>query len=175
MRDDGKQMDEIKLLLNWYYETLYNRLQSGRGLLAARIEKLLRNEITKLGCKNFDQEKYAAYRQACLAFIDERIEAYNPVGFQYTFDRISSPEAVELELQLNWYDSSAEWQGLLEAVQQKTQAGITEDGLQQLADELIQQYGAFPDNSIISAYEAVPALNKLPDYIVARLIEDIIR
>jgi hypothetical protein len=34
--------------------------------------------------------------------------------------------------------------------------------------------GAFPDKSIISAYEADPALGKLPDYVVARAIEEII-
>jgi len=34
--------------------------------------------------------------------------------------------------------------------------------------------GAFPDKSIILAYEADPALGKLPDYVVARSIEEII-
>jgi len=43
-----------------------------------------------------------------------------------------------------------------------------------LADELIKDVGAFPDKSIISAYKASPALSKLPDYVVATAIEEII-
>jgi len=43
-----------------------------------------------------------------------------------------------------------------------------------LAAELITQVGAFPDKSIIAGYEAKPGLRKLPDYIVARAIEEII-
>ena len=44
--------------------------------------------------------------------------------------------------------------------------------LRQIAEKLIEAVGAFPDRSIITAYEAKPGLNKLPDYIVARAIEE---
>ena len=167
-------MTESKLLLNAYYETLYERLEAKRGLLAARVEKLLADEVQKRGFVDFDEEKYAAYRDACLAFVDERIETYNPIGIQYTFDRIHTKEARELELQLNWYDSSAEFDALVRVVRDKTEPGLTEHGMRELADELIRELGAFPDKSIISAYEAEPALSKLPDYIVARATEEII-
>ena len=170
-----KEMNETNLLLKAYYEALYEQLETKKGLLGTRIEKLLREEITKLGFGNFDEEKYAAYRDACLAFVDERIETYNPIGIQYTFDRIRAREAIELELQLNWYDSQAEFEALMEAVRGKTKAGMMDERMRQLADELIKQVGAFPDKSIISAYKADPALGKLPDYIVSRAIEEIIR
>ncbi len=55
------------------------------------------------------------------------------------------------------------------------QAPMTDEKMYRLADELIKKLGAYPDKSIISAYEAKPALGKLPDYIVARAIEEIIR
>jgi hypothetical protein len=45
--------------------------------------------------------------------------------------------------------------------------------LPDLADELIRQSGAFPDRSILDAYRVEPTLQKLPDYIVARVIEEI--
>jgi DNA-binding Lrp family transcriptional regulator len=168
-------MNEANLLLKAYYEALYEQLEANKELLATRIERLLKEEIVKREFKNFDEEKYTAYRDACLAFVDERLETYNPVGIQYTFDRIRAQEAAELELQLNWYDSQAEFEALLEAVRAKAEAGMTEERMRELADELIKEVGAFPDSSIISAYEAEPALGKLPDYIVARAIEETTR
>ena len=168
-------MSETKLLLNAYYETLYERLEAKKERLATRIRQLLAEEIAKGRFGDFDEDEFAAYREVCLAFVDERIETYNPVGIQYTFDRIRAKEAMELELQLNWYDSRAEFEALVEAARSKAEAGITEEGLQSLAEELIKELGAFPDASIISAYQADPALGKLPDYIVARAVEEIIR
>ncbi|MFA5252025.1 MAG: hypothetical protein WC454_05525 [Phycisphaerae bacterium] len=168
-------MNEKNLLLKAYYEALYENLEANKELLATRIEKLLREEIVKRGFENFDEEKYAAYRDACLAFVEERLETYNPIGIQYTFDRIRAKEAAELELQLNWYDSRAEFETLLEAVRAKAEIEMSEERMRQLADELIKEAGAFPDGSIISAYEAAPTLGKLPDYIVARAIEEAVR
>jgi hypothetical protein len=167
-------MNEIDLLLNAYYETLYERLGASKAILAEKIEQLLAKEIAKRSFENLDKEKYAAYRDACLAFVDERIESYNPFGIQYTFDQATRQRSFELELQLNWYDSTEEFEQLLEAVRLKTVSEMTEQRLQPLVNELIEEVGAFPDKSIISAYEAEPALNKLPDYMVARAIEEII-
>lgn len=161
--------------MNAYYEALYEQLEAKKGLLESRIEKLLREEIANLGFENFEEDKYSAYRDACLAFVDERIEAYNPIGIQYTFDRIRAREAVELELQLNWFDSQAEFKALMDTVRSKTELEMTDERIQQSAEELIKQLGAFPDNSIISAYKAGPSLGKLPDYVAARAIEEIIR
>ena len=157
-----------------YYEALYERLQANKEHLAARIETLLAEEIAERGFENFDEDKYAAYKDACLAFVDERIELYDPFGIQYTFDRTRAKEAFELELQLNWYDSRAEFETLIEAARDKAKTGVTEERLQLLADELIRELGAFPDKSIISSYEAEPGLRKLPDYVVARTIEEIV-
>lgn len=168
-------MNQASLLLNAYYETLYERLEAKRDLLATRIDDLLAREIAEREFGDFNQDKFAAYRDVCLAFIDERIETYNPTGIQYTFDRIRADEAIELELQLNWYDSRAEFETLVRTAQNKAEAGITEENLRPLAEKLIKEVGAFPDASIISAYQASPALTKLPDYIVARAIEEIIR
>jgi hypothetical protein len=109
-----------------------------------------------------------------VAFVDERIETYNPIGIQYLFDRSRAKEAFELELQLDWYDSRAEFEALVEAARSKAQTDVTEDRLRPLAEELIKDVGAFPDKSIIAAYEAKPGLRKLPDYVVARAIEEII-
>jgi DNA-binding Lrp family transcriptional regulator len=168
-------MNETNLLLKAYYEALYEHLEANRELLATRIEKLLKEEIVKREFGSFDEEKYTAYRDACLAFVDERLETYNPIGIQYTFDRIRAKEAVELELQLNWYDSRAEYEALVEAAHAKAEVETTEERMRGLTEELIKEVGAFPDGSIISAYEAEPALGKLPDYVVARAIEETVK
>lgn len=168
-------MNETTLLLNAYYEALHQQLGAKKDILVTRIEKLLAEEIAKLGAANFDEEKYSAYRDACLAFVDERIETYNPIGIQYTFDRIGAREAAELELQLNWYDSRAEFEALVEAVRAKAEVEMTEGRMRELTNELIQEVGAFPDKSIISTYKAKPGLGKLPDYVMARAIEQIVR
>ena len=173
--DIKKQMNETNLLLKTYYEALYELMEAKKELLPTRIEKLLRKGLTKLGFEDFSEEKYAAYRDVCLAFVDERMETYNPIGIQYTFDRIRAQEAIELELQLNWYDSQAEFEALVEAARAKAETEMADERMQALADELIKDVGAFPDKSIISAYKAEPALGKLPDYVVARAIEEIIR
>ncbi|OHB80512.1 MAG: hypothetical protein A2Z25_04765 [Planctomycetes bacterium RBG_16_55_9] len=106
--------------------------------------------------------------------MDERLELYNPIGIQYVFDRSRARDAFELELQLNWYDSRAEFEELVEAAHDKAEPDVTPERLRLLAEELIEHVGAFPDRSIIAGYEAKPGLNKLPDYIVARVIEDVV-
>ncbi len=167
-------MNETNLLLKAYYEALYDLLEANKKLLATRIEKLLRQELTKLPLEDFNEEKYNAYKDACLAFVDERMEMYNPIGFQYTFDRIGAKQAIELELQLNWFDSQAEFQNLTEAVRNKAQVNMTDERMRELAEEITKELGAFPDKSIISTYRAEPALGKLPDYIVALAIEEML-
>jgi hypothetical protein len=168
-------MTNANLLLKAYYESLYERLQANRELLKTKVDELLTKEIEERGFEGFDEDKYAAYTEACIAFVDERIETYNPFGIQYTFDQTRSREAFELELQLDWYDSRAEFKNLVRAARSKVQTGEVEERLDLLAEELIKELGAFPDKSIISTYEAEPGLRKLPDYIVARTIEEIVR
>ncbi len=168
-------MKKTKLLLNAYYEALYERLCERRGLVAEIIEELLRDEIEDRGFVELTDSKYLAYRDAVLAFVDERIEMYNPIGIQYTFKRRSSKFASELEMQLDWYDSRGEFDALREAAREKSENGMSHERMRQLAGELIDQLGAFPDKSIIAGYQAQPALNKLPDYIASLAIDQIIR
>jgi chorismate mutase len=167
-------MNETNLLLKAYYESLYERLEAKKDILTAKVSALLREEMAKRWPDEFNEEKYTAYQDACIAFVDERIEYYNPIGIQYVFDRTRAREAFELELQLNWYDSRAEFAALVEAAREKAERGLSEETLRPLAEELIAEVGAFPEKSIISGYEAQPALGKLPDYVVARAIKEVI-
>lgn len=167
-------MNQTSLLLNAYCEALHDLLVENRPRLIETAENLLREELKNRSFGSFNRNKYDAYLEACLAFIAERIEMYNPIGIQYTVDRIPSGLAQELELQLNFYDSRSEFQQLKDSAAELTQQGFSDDQLPQLATELIAQVGAFPDKSIIAAYQAKPTLNKLPDYITALSIENTI-
>jgi hypothetical protein len=167
-------MTPAQLVLKAYYERLYDRMAARRADLLSRMEELLPAEVQKRGFPDMDEEKLTAYREACVAFVDERLEAYNPIGIQYTFGPVSSRLAAELEFELNWYNSRPEFADLVAAARSLAGTGVPDDTLPSLADELIRQVGAFPDRSILETYAAEPALQKLPDYIVACVIEEII-
>lgn len=169
-----KPMNETKVLLHAYYEALYDLLETRKPLTADLIDRLLTEEVERQGYEGFDEEKFAAYKEACLAFVDERIEAYNPTGLQYLFDREVAKDAFELELQLDWFDSRAEFQALVNEARGRS-ANATDENVRTLAGELIERVGAFPDKSIIAGYETKPTLQKLPDYIAARAIEQLLR
>lgn len=166
-------MSDTSLLLKAYYEAVYELLEGAREGLRSRIGELLREEVEARGFEGFEDEKYEAYREACIAFIEERIETFNPIGYQYTFGRGSAKEAFDLELQLNWYDAREEFEILAQNARKKAELGINDDNLSVFAYEMIRELGVFPDKSIIETYRAKPALQRLPDYIVAVAIEEI--
>ena len=167
-------MNPAHLLLKAYYERLHERMQEGRELLVSRVDELLAAEVTRQGFGDMDSRRLDAYREACIAFIDERLESYNPIGIQYTFDRVSSREAAELEFQLNWFDSRPEFADLVASARSLAGSDVPDEMFHDLADDLIRRVGAYPDRSILEAYTAEPALQKLPDYIVACAIEETI-
>jgi len=167
-------MSPTKLLLRAYYERLHELMASAREALAKRIDELLSAELERAEFAPVDEDKRAAYGEAALAFIDERLESYNPIGIQYTFDRVNAREVAELEFQLNWYNSRPEFEDLVEAARTLAREGDIDEALPQLAEELIRRVGAFPDRSIIAAYTAAPGLQKLPDYVLARAIEGVV-
>ena len=143
--------------------------------MAERIKNVLSEQIEAARFEVFDKDKFSAYWDACLAFIEERIETYNPIGIQYTYSKNVREGAFELEMQLDWYDSRKEFQVLVEAARIKANYMTSEDDLREKAKELIEQVGAFPDKSIIAGFKAKPELKKLPDYVVALIIEENIR
>jgi hypothetical protein len=167
-------MGPARLLLKVYYELLYERMAEARPRLVARVDELLPAEVARRGFGDMDADRLAAYQETCVAFLDERLETYNPIGIQYTFGPAPSRLAAELEFELNWYNSRPEFADLVAAARSLAASGIPEGALPGLADELIRQVGAFPDRSILEAYAAEPALQKLPDYLVACVIEEII-
>ncbi len=165
-------MKPEKLLLNAYFETLYNTLLEQKQAVYQEIDQLLTPEVEKL--EVVSAERIEAFRQAALAFVDERLEMYNPIGLQYTYDNQARKFAKELELQLNWFDSTEEFNKLLDAIKEIVNKGFDEKNVERYSRRLIKEFGAFPDKSIIKAFKEKPALQKIPDFLVACSIEKII-
>lgn len=168
-------MDSTKMLLNAYYEALYKRIKSNRELLEKRIAGLVREEIERLGLDNLSSDKINAYREASIAFLDERLESYDPVGYQYIYKSGERKRASKVQNQLDWFDSRQEFASLVDSAGRKMQSDFADERLEELALRLIDEFGAFPDKSIISAYEPEPALPKLPDYVLSRAIEEVLK
>ncbi len=141
-------MSRSKLLLNAYFEALYNILLDWESSIISAIDRFLPLEFAKLDSTAADgnTEKLTAYRDAAIAFVDERIEMYNPIGLQYTFDNPPAADqfAKQLELQINWFDSTNEFNILLEEITEIETAGFDEEKLPQLANQLIGKFGTFP-------------------------------
>jgi hypothetical protein len=167
-------MNPTTILLRAYYETLHDFLIENKDRIGSTINKTIAAELKKLNPAGFNAEKFDAYCEAAVAFIDERIEAYNPVGIQYTFDEPPTALARQLELQLNWFDSTEEFEELKQAASELAEADMSDERLKELANRLVQQAGAFPDKTIIAAYETAPVLLHLPDYALAKSVEKII-
>ena len=167
-------MNAIRVLLRAYYERLYEQLEAVQPRLTHLVDELLPAEIDKQNFGPLGPEKVQAYREACLAFIGERLEMYNPIGIQYTFSGSTSKRAAELEFQLNWYESRQEFAELVAAAQTLSTGEVPDERLGELAGALIRQVGAYPNRSIIAAYAVKPTLQKLPDFIVASAIEQVL-
>jgi len=167
-------MNPATLLLNAYYERLYELLQANMPAILADLEKRLAEELSQLP-DDIDDEKFTTLKDVSLALLEERIELYNPIGFQYTFDRLRSRQARQLELQLDWFDSRREFEDLIKAVQTRAQEDMNAEQITQFTEELIKECGVFPDNTIIETYRRAPALNRLPDYIVSSAIEKLMQ
>lgn len=169
-----RSMITTRILLHAYYERLYEIMAARREELFHRVDILLAAEIKRREFGPMGSERMEAYRQACRAFIDERFELYNPIGIQYTFDSAKSSLTAELEFQLDWYDSRAEFAALVAATKTLVRDGVSDDRIDETVNQLIRQAGAFPDRSIIAGYTAKPTGQKLPDYIVASAIEQVV-
>jgi len=167
-------MNPTTILLRVYYESLHNFLVENKGAIEKAISKTVANELKALNPPDFDADKFDAYCKAALAFLAERIEMYNPIGIQFTFDRPTTALAHQLELQLNWFDSTGEFEALKKTAKQLAEPDMTDERLKQLAKKLVRRCGAFPDKSIITTYKDKPALQKLPDYALAKAIEKVI-
>ena len=168
-------MNKSRILMNAYIETLYERLSVEKEGCIRQMRPLLQSEIAAQQFDIHRPDKFDAYLEACVAFLDERLESYNPIGLQWTFPQTTVSEAFEMEAIVDWYDSRDEFESLRHQIETKVQAcsdeACSEEAIRRLADELIAEHGAYPNHSIIESYRRRPQKNHLPDLVVATVIE----
>jgi hypothetical protein len=168
-------MNQSRIVMNAYIETLYERLNVQKIVCIQQMRPLLQSEIAEQRFDIHRPDKFDAYLEACVAFLDERLESYNPIGLQWTFPQTTIKEAFEMEAIVDWYDSRDEFDTLCQRIKAKLQSyndgACSEEVIGRLADELIAEHGAYPNQSIIETYRRRPQKNHLPDLVVATAIE----
>ncbi len=168
-------MNASRILMNAYIETLYERLCRRKETCIEQMKPLLYCEIDAQQFDLHRPDKFEAYLEACVAFLDERLESYNPIGLQWTFPQTTVKEAFEMEAIVDWYDSHEEFEHLCRCIESKLHPyhdeGLSEETIRRLAAELVTEHGAYPNQSIIETYRDRPQKNHLPDLIVATAIE----
>ncbi len=170
----NRHMDREEVF-DLYFEKLYSLITRKRAAVEKVIPGKIRRELISRW-KEDDEAVIKAYADAAVSFIDERI-------YSYSLDRIdrflqsasrgvSPQDAASLEISLDWYDCRQE----KEEIDARIESGLN---LFQPADEiaggLIEDFGAFPDKTIMNTYKKFPVKNHLPDYALALSLERVIR
>ena len=158
-----------------YFKELHSLITRERAAVEEFIPGRIRRELLS-GWDEGNEAAVKAYSDAAASFIDERLYSY---GLDH-IDRflraasrgVSSKDAASLEISLDWYDCRKE---------KKEIDRFIESGLNlmrpggDIVESLLDDFGAFPDRTIIESYERAPAKNHLPDYALALSLERVIR
>jgi len=161
------------------WDLYFNRLHSLISSARSRVEKLIIEETRKdllLRWHEVKDEVIHAYSDTAVSFIEERLYAYEldhvDRFLQATSRGVSLREIALLEKSLSWY----EWQKEKEAIDGKIETGLNlMQSAEQIVEGLLDEFGAFPDKTIINTYKKSPMKNYLPDYVLALALERVIR
>ena len=157
-----------------YFSKLYELLVGER----TRIERLIReeteNEISTRW-KDINWEGIEAYIRAGLSFIEERLYAYSLDSLdrflRVVTAGVSSAALARIDELLTWYD----WKQEKKQIDAKIETGLNIMQTQEdIVDDLLDEFGAFPNKSIIQQYKQEPKKNYLPDYALAIAIQQVI-
>jgi hypothetical protein len=72
-RQGNPKMNDIRFLMQAYYEQLYNFLESNRKSLTAQVDPMLQRELDQRDFGGLTPDQIIAYHEACQAFIIERV------------------------------------------------------------------------------------------------------
>ena len=157
-----------------YFAKLHELLVRER----ARIEQLIReeagNEISKRW-KDISWEGIEAYIRAAVSFIEERLYAYGLDSLdrflKFVTHGISSEDLASIDDSLTWYDCKQE----KAQIDAKIETGLNiMQPPEDIVDDLFDEFGAFPNKSIIQHYQLKPEKNYLPDYALGIAIQQVI-
>jgi hypothetical protein len=158
-----------------YFKKLHRLISSKRKTIEGIIQALAREELI-LRWNETGEEAAKAYFEAAASFIDERLYSYSMSHIDRFLKSaslgIGQGELAAAEREIDWYD----WRDEKSEIDKKIESGLNlllEGG--EIADGLLDEFGAFPDSTIIKAYKRTPVKNHIPDYILASALEHVIK
>jgi hypothetical protein len=158
-----------------YFSELHKLLFSKKTKIEDLIKKEVRSEIAKRW-KDVNKEGIKAYIEAAISFIEERLYAYRLDHMDRFLKAVSHDSSLKdlasIDLSLSWYD----WREEKKQIDAKIETGLNiKQTPEDIVNDLIGEFGAFPDRSIIKRYLQKPKKNYLPDYVLAMAIQEVIR
>ena len=144
----------------------------------ARIETLILEQVQEEISSRYPHlnEKTEAYQHAAVGFLEERLYEYRDDYWekflQPLAEDISAAEIMEVSEQLSWYDMQNEKEEIDKRI--GTLLNLHQSP-KDIAEVLIEKFGAFPNGSIIRAYSTKPKPNYLPEYTLAVAIQQVVR
>ena len=157
-----------------YFAQLLALLHQKRAKIEALILEQVQEEISSR--HPHLNEKTEAYQDVAIGFLDERLYEYRDDYWEKFLQplakNITAAEIKEVGEQLGWYDMQKEKEEIDEQIE--TLLNLHQSP-KDIAEVLIEEFGAFPDKSIIKTYSAKPKPNYLPEYALAVAIQQVVR
>ena len=157
-----------------YFSKLHELLVREEDKIKQLIIKAARNEIPKMW-KDVNEEGIEAYISVAVSFIEERLYAYSLDSLDRFLKVVtcgaSLADLASIDDSLTWYD----WQQEKKQIDSKIETGLNIMQTQEdIVEDLLDEFGAFPNKSIIQHYQKEPKKNYLPDYVLAIAIQKIV-
>ena len=157
-----------------YFSKLHELLVRERG----RVEHLIRQQTRKEIPRRWDdvsEESIEAYIGVAISFIEERLYAYSLDSLDRFLKIVSAGLTLEdlgsLDDSLTWYN----WKQEKVEIDTRIETGLNiMQSPEDIVDDLFDEFGAFPNRSIINQYPRTPKKNYLPDYVLAIAIQQVI-
>ncbi|MFH1731484.1 MAG: hypothetical protein ABIF82_07520 [Planctomycetota bacterium] len=144
----------------------------------AKIETLILEQVQEEIASRYSHlaGRTRIYRDAAVGFLEERLyecrDDYWEKFLRPLVENITAAEIMEVAEQLSWYDMQREKEEIDERIE--TCLNIHRSP-EDILEVLVEEFGAFPNRSIIAAYSAKPKPNYLPEYALAVAIQQVVR
>jgi len=144
----------------------------------AKIETLIIEQVQEDISSRYPHlsEKTEAYQDVAIGFLDERLYEYRgdywEKFLQPLAKNITAAEIMEVGEQLGWYDMQKEKEEIDEQIE--TCLNLRQSS-EDIVEILVEEFGAFPNRSIIATYCAKPEPNYMPEYALAVAIQQVVR
>ena len=150
-----------------YFSKLSESLVREQGRIEALIREKATDEIPERW-KNVSREDMEVYIKTAISFIEERLYDYS-LDHHDRFLRAVIYGVIDDSLA--WYD----WRQEKDQIDARIETGLNiMQTPEDIVDDLLDEFGAFPNKSIIESYQKEPKKNYFPDYVLATTVQKVI-